>query len=1726
MIKRISSPFADPFFAGETAYDFNYQRRGEQTLLTQIRYPNNGVDNFTWSDGDNPHLLSFSQLVSVGIERIERITSYEYDDWGRVAMLIEPNNIATVYQYDTFGYVETIWQGIVLEEGETRADILDSSRAQRVLQFDYDLIGQLRAITDGRGQTYTLDWDSSTELLRQINGPEGVFIAYNYDDRGLVTLLNDRGQETVYTYDGLDNVTSIIDAAGILVTFTYDEAGNLLSTVDDLQRETRIEYDALNNPIQRISPTGLVTIYATEIDEAGDFIYRREVDPVGRIIERRYDALGRLVLYSIADGDFLQEFRVTYNNTHLPVSIVEVASGRTLTLEYDLIGQVTALDIAGSRTRFDYDIRGNLAQVTSPAERVITYDYDPLDNITRVVLPDGTEWLYSYDENSNLLSATDTGGLTTLYVYDARNQLVSIEDPMDNLTSYDYDLRGNLTSIINAVGTSRTFAYDDLDRLVSATDGRGQSTDYEYDNLGRLFNIAQPGVRATRLTYDAEDNIIAVTKRPREQRTLYNYDGLGRITSITDPLGHTTAYQYNSLGRITRIIDAVGNEQRYQWRSGSVLQRFVDSAGREYSINTDSLGRLTTLRDLTTEQNEAINTQLFYDADGYIEAIQVGTDSARTSGQNDIFYRYEYSAQGQVIRYTDTSDGEWQLLYDDSERLVEIMNPLGVATRYLYDDGGRVIQVIHQAETDAEAIETYDYDGNGNIVRYVFPTGVVNSYLYDQNNRLLQAIIAADTELESRYVFEYNALGQLIRTVDPMGMASRYFYSLDNLNRVERTIGEETIALSYNYDDAGNLRNIVMPGRNELINAPVSISMTYDALNRRVRYVDGADSVWSYTYNAAGEVAQISDPLGSVVRYEYDDNDRVTSISYPSGSVVTFTYDAAGNIRTVTLPANQDGQEQTLIYRLDVNGNITTMQVGNNITRYEYDVMGNLTRRIYPDGRITTFDYDAANRLIATRYADGTVINNSYDADGRLLSAGELSFDYDILGRLQRQTGTMSIDYTYDLAGNLLTRDAGEIGLTTYAYDDLYRPIEMRLDGQSVQVVYDEMNQVRQILRSNGVRTFINYDAAARPVSILHLGPDNQRLDGFNYQYDAVGNLIRIDRVVDAWRILYSYDVAHRLIDERWLNEIGETVYNVSFRYDDTGNRIEEIRNGSRRLFLYNEQNQLIGEVRDYNPQNNSFLLLPFGIIMSLFAFSFRPKRGKWTLPLVLLLIVGGVYAAPPMQQNTLLPDVRYEYDSRGNLTQMRFITSRNGSIEQSNDLNLTYDDENRLVSVQGVDENGNTIDTELSYDAFSRLVTWRSGDTRYDLVYDGHELIGMTGGDGTEQYLQFNDERLLTFTAADTLLWHLNDQIGSTRRYADIDGNLINAPNRLLEFGSFGTRIYPYDEGIAPEGSRVEKPLPFFAGHLYEPDTGLYLIGLRSYDAETGRFIQPDPIRQDPIGTLYTYARNRPFVFTDFAGMTAQPFLDPTQAASLAQDLEPESLIPRPDVPLVPLPPAVHRRQADESFRALQLLDETRYGVNAVVARSSPLLNDFYLFDLNIMPEAIVNLDAQALNTVMDVYTGGDAWLPDPRTNPTVALNPFAILSDVEPLLAQVYLQPLEWRYGQSAGLQLNLPTINQPQLLPERWQIEADLSERLQQLPVMPALLPQSENLIGIVTDAPEPQLSLPSVQIPIADIEPSVLFNLDDLRESSFDLISRIWTIEQSNCLDCVPPLGFSR
>jgi RHS repeat-associated protein len=308
----------------------------------------------------------------------------------------------------------------------------------------------------------------------------------------------------------------------------------------------------------------------------------------------------------------------------------------------------------------------------------------------------------------------------------------------------------------------------------------------------------------------------------------------------------------------------------------------------------------------------------------------------------------------------------------------------------------------------------------------------------------------------------------------------------------------------------------------------------------------------------------------------------------------------------------------------------------------------------------------------------------------------------------------------------------------------------------------------------------------------------------------------------------------------------------------------------------------------------------------------------------------------------------------------------------------------------------------------------------------------------------------------------------------------------------------------------------------FYEPESSLYLTGLRAYDSQVGRFLQVDPLRQDPIGTLYTYARNRPFVFTDVAGLAAEPVVAPLRAASLDEDLQPEDLLPDLNVPDFALPQTVQSLQSEEMLRALYLLEAIRYRANDVVGRMDPLLTDFYLYDLNPMPATARIREAAPLRQILALYESGDGWLPNPIPDPTQAVDPFRLLDEVQAHVMRGMVDPLIW--GIDPVWPRPIPTITLPSAYTPRLTVESALVDHLQRVPLAPALLAESETLLTLPQHRdPTPTLPLPQIEPPAIRLEVPVLTALDALREETYDLVQPL--LPPFDCADCVPSLGFS-
>lgn len=415
-----------------------------------------------------------------------------------------------------------------------------------------------------------------------------------------------------------------------------------------------------------------------------------------------------------------------------------------------------------------------------------------------------------------------------------------------------------------------------------------------------------------------------------------------------------------------------------------------------------------------------------------------------------------------------------------------------------------------------------------------------------------------------------------------------------------------------------------------------------------LRVVPGKAEV-GYGYDASGNyLTSVSDQLGNSVQFQadargnltaytdanasqlepadryqttftYDMNDQMTGASYPyqasqggaiTASAFTFVRDKNGALTSIIDPY---GTSRRFTYN-DYDQIKTSVTVSGGVeytTTYTYDLAGNLTQIDAPDAvHHTTIAYDTAGRPTQVAFVEGSTetqaVNFTYDANGNPLTAntGALTYTmlYDELNRMTSvsESADVSITYTYD-SSVLKTRsykaNPTDQWSTDYTYDSAGRIKSIRDSrvGRDAFYLYNEAGQITKQwlatpgIGAGGIAQFVNCDAAGRLTELRNEDPNGVTLQHYRYQYDANGNLTRIDEPQTGNWSTYVYDVQNQLVQEQYGQ--GGTTTTVAYTYDEVGNRTSVTRNGVVTTYSYDaEHNRLtaIGGVGlTYNAAGN-----------------------------------------------------------------------------------------------------------------------------------------------------------------------------------------------------------------------------------------------------------------------------------------------------------------------------------------------------------------------------------------------------------------------------------------------------------------------------------------------------------------------------------------------------------
>ena len=329
----------------------------------------------TYEYDDNSNLIKVTSLTGV--------TKYAYDANNNKISETDEKGITTDYKYNS------IWNEpleIKYEDAVTSFEYDDKGKVVKrtnadggVLTFGYDSKGLLVSVQDTAGGTTTFEYDDYGNAIKTIK-PDGSITQYQYNILGrLIKETDQDGLVTELEYDLSGRVVRTVTGTDKIYEYDYDEAGRLSKVTDPLGNISSYEYDAAGYIHAFTDILGRTYVYGYDLD--GRIITVEASN--GEAVSYEYDELGRLLKTTDEAG-------VTeYSYGKYGITQVKNKYG-TFTYNYDTSGNLVSItDIEDRSISYQYDAMGRLMKITDPIGRTMKYEYDILGRTTKETGFDG-----------------------------------------------------------------------------------------------------------------------------------------------------------------------------------------------------------------------------------------------------------------------------------------------------------------------------------------------------------------------------------------------------------------------------------------------------------------------------------------------------------------------------------------------------------------------------------------------------------------------------------------------------------------------------------------------------------------------------------------------------------------------------------------------------------------------------------------------------------------------------------------------------------------------------------------------------------------------------------------------------------------------------------------------------------------------------------------------------------------------------------------------------------------------------------------------------------------------------------------------------------------------------------------------------------------------------------------------------------------------------------------
>lgn len=366
--------------SNETTYGYDLLDRMTEadeplSVSTEYGYDSNGDLISVKDPRGNTTSYGYDKLGRLNeiAQPLEKKTTFTYDPAGSQLTKTTPVGILG-YSYDAADRLTKVRSGesTLRSYGYDTADRRTSATDAEghKIEIAYTEEGRPSSINDGRGQSLTRSYDSRGNLLKQVDG-RGT-LEYGYDKLSRMTALTDpQGKALGFAYDPESDLTEVTRPNGVTTTNIYDDTDRLSETISksaeplNVLESLKYTYDTAGNVTGRTDQR-LETSTSYSYDALNRLI---EFNPPGEgATSYGYDAAGNR---TEAGGTAF-----TFNALNQPS---ESSTGTTYS--YDDAGRLTEEVDGSEETIFSWDPFDHLAKVEGPAGNV-TYSFDGLERLS------------------------------------------------------------------------------------------------------------------------------------------------------------------------------------------------------------------------------------------------------------------------------------------------------------------------------------------------------------------------------------------------------------------------------------------------------------------------------------------------------------------------------------------------------------------------------------------------------------------------------------------------------------------------------------------------------------------------------------------------------------------------------------------------------------------------------------------------------------------------------------------------------------------------------------------------------------------------------------------------------------------------------------------------------------------------------------------------------------------------------------------------------------------------------------------------------------------------------------------------------------------------------------------------------------------------------------------------------------------------------------------------